>query len=79
MMLWLNTILCLFNLVPVPPLDGASAITLLLPEQLGLRFRQALRQPALAMAGLFVVWFGFGAVVRPVFGMVVRLVHPDFG
>ena len=79
MMLVLNTILCLFNLVPVPPLDGASAITLLLPEQLGLRMRQALRQPAIAMAGLLVVWFGFGMIVRPVFGILVQLVHPDFG
>jgi Zn-dependent protease len=79
MMLVLNTILCLFNLIPMPPLDGASAITLLLPEQTGLRLRQALRQPALAMAGLFAVWFGFGAIVRPVFGILVRLVHPEFG
>jgi Zn-dependent protease len=79
MMLVLNTILCLFNLVPVPPLDGASAITLLLPERAGLAMRQALRQPAIAMAGLFAVWFGFGAIVRPVFGILVRLVHPEFG
>jgi Zn-dependent protease len=79
MMLVLNTILCLFNLLPVPPLDGASAITLLLPAQAGLRLRQALRQPAIAMAGLFAVWFGFGAIVRPVFGVLIRLVHSDFG
>jgi Zn-dependent protease len=79
MMLWLNTILCLFNLIPMPPLDGASAITLFLPDEQGLRLRRALRQPALAMMGLFAVWYGFGMVVRPVFGMVVRLVHPDFG
>ena len=79
MLLVLNTILCLFNLVPVPPLDGASAITLLLPAQAGLRLRQALRQPAIAMAGLFAVWFGFGAIVRPVFGILIRLVHSDFG
>ena len=79
MMLVLNTVLCLFNLAPVPPLDGASAITLLLPEHTGLRVRQALRTPAIAMAGLFAVWFGFGQIVRPVFGILIRLVHPDFG
>ena len=79
MLLVLNTILCLFNLAPVPPLDGASAITLLLPAQAGLRFRQILRQPAIAIAGLFAVWFGFAELVRPVFRILVRLVHPDFG
>ena len=75
MMLVLNTILCLFNLIPMPPLDGASAITLLLPERLGLRVRAALRQPGLAMIGLLFVWFGFGRIVRPVFGVLVGLVH----
>ncbi len=79
MTLVLNTILCLFNLAPVPPLDGASAITLLLPEDVGLRVRRALHQPALAIAGLFAVWFGFSEIVRPVFRILVRLVHPDFG
>ena len=75
MTLVLNTILCLFNLVPLPPLDGASAITLLLPEQAGLRLRRALRQPAIAMAGLLAVWFGFGTVVRPVFRVLIGLVY----
>jgi Zn-dependent protease len=75
MMLVLNTILCLFNLIPMPPLDGASAITLFLPEALGLRMRQALRSPGLALMGLLLVWFGFGRIVRPVFGVLVDLVH----
>jgi Zn-dependent protease len=75
MMLVLNTMLCLLNLIPFPPLDGASAITLLLPEQAGLRMRQALRQPGLALIGILLVWYGFGVVVRPVLRAVVRLVH----
>jgi Zn-dependent protease len=75
MMLVLNTILCLFNLIPMPPLDGASAVTLLLPVHLGTRLRDALRQPGLALIGLLVVWFGFGKVVRPVFAVLVDLVH----
>ena len=75
MMLVLNTMLCLLNLIPFPPLDGASAITLLLPEQAGLRLRQALRQPGLSLIGLILVWYGFGVVMRPVLRAVVRLVH----
>lgn len=75
MMLVLNTILCLFNLIPMPPLDGASAITLLLPEEAGRRVRMALRQPGLAMMGLLVAWFGFGRIVRPVFHVLIELVH----
>ena len=75
MMLVLNTMLCLLNLIPFPPLDGASAITLLLPERLGLRVRQLARQPGLAIVGLLLVWYGFGVVIRPVLRAVVRLVY----
>jgi len=74
MMLSLNTILCLFNLVPFPPLDGASAITLFLPAGAALRFKQALRQPGLALIGLFAVWWGFGYVVGPVMHGLYELV-----
>jgi len=74
MMLSLNTILCLFNLIPFPPLDGASAFTLLLPENAGLRFRQALRRPGIGIVGLLAVWYGFGQVVGPVMHELYRLV-----
>jgi Zn-dependent protease len=42
MMLTLNAILALFNLIPVPPLDGAAAIALLLPASVVERYREAL-------------------------------------
>ena len=74
MMLVLNTILCLLNLIPFPPLDGASAITLLLPEDAALRIRQTLRQPGLALIGFLLVWYGFGYLIRPVLRAVVGLV-----
>jgi Zn-dependent protease len=72
MLLVMNTILCLLNLIPLPPLDGASAITLLLPSQTGLSFRRALRQPGFAIASLIAVWFLFGEVARPVVRAIVR-------
>ena len=37
----LNLLLLVFNLIPLPPLDGAGAIGLLLPERLALRLRMA--------------------------------------
>jgi Zn-dependent protease len=74
MLLVLNTMLCILNLIPFPPLDGASAITLLLPDEAGLRLRRALRQPALSLIGLVAVWYGFGFVIRPVLQAVTRWV-----
>jgi len=74
MLLVLNTVLCTLNLIPFPPLDGASAITLLLPEDAGLRLRRALRQPALSLVGLLLVWYVFGQLIRPVLDTIVRWV-----
>ena len=75
MMLYLNTVLCLLNLIPLPPLDGASVITLFLPERPAQRVNELTRQPGFAMVGLLVVWFGFGPLIRPIFGILMRLVY----
>ena len=76
-LLVLNTILGLFNLLPVPPLDGATAVTLLLPEDLGLRFRQVLRgSGALAVAFVLGFWL-FPRLIPSIFSLLLRLVHPD--
>ncbi|HTO07413.1 MAG TPA: site-2 protease family protein [Myxococcota bacterium] len=75
MMLVLNTILCILNLVPFPPLDGASAITLLLPQEAGLRLRRTLRQPGLSLVGLLLVWYGIGVIVHPVLETITRWVY----
>ncbi|MBE0584611.1 MAG: site-2 protease family protein [Desulfofustis sp.] len=35
---WINLVLCIFNFLPIPPLDGGRIMTGLLPRQLALRF-----------------------------------------
>jgi Zn-dependent protease len=37
--MWLNLVLCFFNLMPIPPLDGSHLFYHLLPPQLGLQYR----------------------------------------
>lgn len=75
MLLYLNTVLCLLNLVPLPPLDGASVITLFLPEASAHRVNELLRQPGFATVGLLFVWFGFGRLIPSIFHAIVRLVY----
>jgi Zn-dependent protease len=36
----LNIFLAIFNLIPVPPLDGSHVLSALLPEKVGEQFRQ---------------------------------------
>lgn len=50
----LNLLLGTFNLLPVPPLDGSTAIMLLMSEERAHRYLDWLRGSSYAMAGLIV-------------------------
>ena len=75
-LLVLNVLLFVFNMLPVPPLDGASVI-----GGLPRRFAPALgavnANPAFSLLGLFVAWQAFPAVARPMVKALVWLVHPS--
>jgi Zn-dependent protease len=72
----LNLILFLFNLLPVPPLDGAGVLLLLLPEELGRRWQTVIRHPLLALVGILVAWRLFPLVFMPLFSLGLRLLYP---
>jgi Zn-dependent protease len=55
----LNLLLGTFNLLPVPPLDGSTAVMLLMPENHAQRYLDWLRGNSYAMAGLLVGLFLF--------------------
>jgi len=75
----LNSILGIFNLIPVPPLDGASAIGLFAPAESVLRFRESLQSGGIGALLFILVFLYFGRiVVAPLFEVVVRLLHPEF-
>jgi len=64
----LNLVLFVFNLIPVPPLDGSGALPLILPERVVLQYMNALRQPGFAMMGLIFAW----VLMREIFPWVHR-------
>jgi len=70
----LNLLLFVFNLLPVPPLDGNSAITLLMSEELGRRFREFTR--SFGLLGLLLAWFLFGRLFGPLYLLALNLLHP---
>jgi Zn-dependent protease len=71
----MNLILFVFNLIPVPPLDGASALGLLLSDETGRRLQQFMAQPMLAWGGLLVAWFLMRRIVSPVLAFAVDLLY----
>ena len=74
--LLLNLVLFLLNLLPVPPLDGASAIRLVLPEDLGLRLQEALQARWISIVVLLFIFLGFGRIIGPLWRGLVELLHP---
>ncbi len=72
----LNLLLLVFNLIPLPPLDGAGAIGLLLPEDLARRVQDWLAQPAFGLMGILVAWFLIGRLFGPIHLLAVNLLYP---
>ncbi len=73
----LNLLLGVFNLIPVPPLDGFSAVGVLLPESAAARWDQlghSLR--SYSFLALLLCWQLFGRLYWPIFGFGVRLLYP---
>ncbi|BDC52504.1 peptidase M50 [Bryobacterales bacterium F-183] len=68
-----NVLLAFFNMLPVPPLDGNTAIALILPERAAEAFRAATRTGFLAMFGIWIAWFLAGGLLRPVLVAAIGL------
>ncbi len=52
----LNLILLVFNLIPVPPLDGSAIVMLLMSDSAAEKYQTFLSQPAFQIMGLVAAW-----------------------
>jgi len=73
----LNVLLFLFNLIPLPPLDGAGVLGGLLPGSIGRALDGLRRTPMMSFVGLMVAWQLFDYLYRPAFAILLVLLHPD--
>lgn len=69
--LGLNVILGLFNLIPLPPLDGAAALEGAAPRATGGFYARLREIPAFELLGLLVAWRVFPSVASPALDWVV--------
>jgi len=72
----LNVLLGSFNLLPVPPLDGNSAVTLLMSEGAALRFIDFSRNQGFGVMGLVLAWVLYGRIFGFIFGACLMLLYP---
>jgi Zn-dependent protease len=74
-----NLLLGTFNLLPVPPLDGSTGITVLMSERTALRFLEFIRNPTFSMAGIVAAWFLFDKLFDPIFTFALNVLYPGSG
>lgn len=75
----LNLLLGTFNLIPLPPLDGSTAIGLILPQGAARRVADFGRNRMLALMGILIAWKAFDYLFRPVFIGALNLLYPGSG
>jgi Zn-dependent protease len=74
----LNLLLLVFNLLPLPPLDGSNIPFLFLSPQAAETYREAVHSPAFNMIGLMVAWRIFGPLFQPIFAQAIHLLYLIF-
>lgn len=71
----INAYLAIFNLVPIPPLDGSKLLTIFLPQRYGRMIEQ------IGFSGIFIIYgllFLFSGVISQIAGFIFGLVAgPD--
>ncbi|HTU36118.1 MAG TPA: site-2 protease family protein [Candidatus Acidoferrum sp.] len=71
----LNLVLGTFNLLPVPPLDGHTGITLLMGEETALRFLNW-GSTGFGMIGLLVAWLVYDKLFDHIFRFSLAALYP---
>ena len=61
----LNLLLCIFNLLPIPPLDGSGIVPFFLSEDRARKYLGAIRNPSLSFIGLMIAWKTFDFIYNP--------------
>lgn len=75
----LNLILFVFNLLPLPPLDGSGIIPLLLSRQKAAGYLSFIENTPFVFLGLLVAWKVFDQVFAPVHLAFLNLLYPGAG
>ncbi len=72
----LNLLLCVFNLIPLPPLDGSGAVALLVSEDSARRFQEFFHSPGMAIGGLIFAWIVIRELFWPIHALAISLLYP---
>ena len=71
----LNLVLFVFNLIPLPPMDGSAVIQLFMSEEMAQGYQRLMANGMWSLVGLVAAWRFFPEVFRPLFYGAVRLLY----
>jgi len=74
----LNLLLGIFNLVPVPPLDGSSAIMVFMSDSTARRYLGKVQSGNIGLIGLAITMIGFRYIYPRIEAVVASLLLPRF-
>jgi len=72
----LNLILFIFNLLPVPPLDGSGIIPLWLSEGTGKKYINAIHNSAFSVIGILIAWKVFDLIYWHIHLFSINILYP---
>jgi Zn-dependent protease len=59
-------ILLIFNLIPVPPLDGTAIGEFIFQGEMLYKYRQLMSHPSLRIFGIFIAWMVMSRIYAPI-------------
>lgn len=71
----LNLILFVFNLMPLPPLDGSQVVVLFLDDHTSERYSRVIQQPGFRIFGLIVAWHLVSYVLGPLRLLALNILY----
>ena len=74
--IWINIILFVFNLIPIPPLDGSHILASLLPFEKSLKYREVFSRYGLVsviFAVFFMIYIASPFIAQPLFALLVNV------
>jgi Zn-dependent protease len=74
----LNLILFLFNLFPLPPLDGSAILPLFMSEGTAQRYLEFTQNPMFSLIGLLVAWKVAPLLIGPLWSFAVIFLYTGF-
>ena len=75
-MFTLNLVLFVFNLLPVPPLDGSCLMPLFLSDANAYKYKAFISQPGIMIVGLVIAWQCFDYIFEPIRLFAINLLYP---